>query len=227
MRWGAALALAAALAGGAALAHDAPAPAARTLPPGVTVEEHVHHYTLDATAVPALRAQLEARGPRNRFGHPAAGLTRHDFTVRYRLEQHPRACALRDLAVAVRIDIHLPRWAPDGTPSPALQAQWDALYGALHDHELGHRDNGLWAAGELARRLGALPPAVNCDVLALSVEATRTRVLDALRQREDAFDAASDFGRADMRERQREAREAQRTRDAERERTRARRLLGP
>lgn len=206
---------------------QAPTTGAQPLPPGVTVEEHVHHYLLDATEVPALRTQLDTRGPRNRFGHPAAGLTRHDFTVRYTAEPRAQDCVLRDLTVHVRIDIHLPRWEPDGDAAAALQAQWTALYDALHAHELGHRDNGLWAAAELARRLGEIRPARNCTVLALAVDTTRLRVLETLRRREDAFDADSDFGRADLRARQDEAQEAQRTRDADRDRTRVRRLLGP
>lgn len=206
---------------------QAPTTGAQPMPPGVTVEEHVHHYLLDATEVPALRAQLDTRGPRNRFGHPAAGLTRHDFTVRYTAEPRADDCVVRDLTVHVRIDIHLPRWEPDGEAASALRAQWTALYDALHAHELGHRDNGLWASGELARRIDALAPARNCTVLALSVDAARARVLDTLRRREDAFDAASDFGRADLRARQDEAQATQRTRDAERDRTRAKRVLGP
>ncbi len=222
LRW---LAVLLAVATGAAA--QVPTSGAQPLPPGVTVEEHVHHYLLDATEVPALREQLDTRGPRNRFGHPAAGLTRHDFTVRYTSEPRERDCVLRDLTVHVRIDIHLPRWEPDGDAAEALQAQWTALYDALHAHELGHRDNGLWAAAELARRITAVGPARNCTALTLSVDVTRQRVLDALRRREDAFDAASDFGRADLRARQDAAQEAQRTRDADRDRTRAKRLLGP
>lgn len=206
---------------------QAPTAAVHPLPPNVTIEEQVHHYLLDATDVAALRAQLDARGPRNRFGHPAAGLTRHDFTVRYSLDEVASGCAVRGLTIAMRIDIHLPRWEPDGEAAKALQAQWSALYDALHAHELGHRDNGLWAANELARRIGALVPARDCTVMALAVDLTRDRVLEALRRREDAFDAASDFGRADVRAKQDDATDAQRTRNTEQERTRARRILGP
>jgi predicted secreted Zn-dependent protease len=195
---------------------------------GATVEERRRHYALDASDVDGLRRQLDSRGPRNRFGHPASALTTHALTAEYRLVPSADGCTIVDVAVRVAIDIRLPQWTPTRTPPPSLVEQWQRLERDLIDHELGHRDNGVWAADEYLRRLRALPPQRGCGALGLRARAERDAVVLALEAREAEYDARTDFSRAQRpqdaaRAREEEARE--REARAERDRARAHRQL--
>lgn len=204
-----------------AAATDAMATAA----PNPLIEEQRKYYTLDAVGVAGMRRQLDERGPRNRFGHPASGLTRHTITARYALWQSAGHCEIRDVRVHTVIEIHLPRWQPKREPPSELVEQWRRLETALTEHELGHRDNGVRASHELLERLRALATMPACRELERQALRVRATVMAELRAREDAYEARTDFGRlrADPKI---EAR-AKRIREesAERERARARRLL--
>lgn len=202
----------------------APLPSA-TSTPGIVIRERVSYYDVDATRIADMRRQLDARGPRNGFGHPATGLTRSTLTARYTLWSSPERCAIGEVVVESEIDLHLPRWQPAGTPQPALQQRWEWLSAALVEHEQGHRENAVWAAGELRQRLQALPAASDCRTLERTARRVREAVVSELRARDAAYDARTDYGRAALAERIEAEDRRQQKAAAESETERARRLI--
>lgn len=201
-----------------------------SLPPaasahGIVIRENRSYYEVDATRIADMRRQLDARGPRNAFGHPSTGLTRSTLTARYTLWSSPERCAIGEVVVETEIDLHLPRWRPAGTPQPTLSQRWEWLSTTLVEHEEGHRENAIWAAAELRRRLQALPAAPDCRTLERTARRVREAVVSELRARDAECDARTDYGRAALAERI-EADDRKRRKDAaEGEADRARRLI--
>lgn len=194
-------------------------------PPGIVIRERRSYYDVDATRIADMRRQLDARGPRNAFGHPATGLTRSTMTARYTLWSSPGRCAIGEVVVETEIDLHLPRWRPAGTPQKTLSERWEWLSAALVEHEEGHRENAVWAAAELRRRLQALPAAPDCRTLERTARRVREAVVSELRARDAAYDARTDYGRAALAERIEADDRKQRKDAAESETERARRLI--
>jgi predicted secreted Zn-dependent protease len=192
---------------------------------GIVIRENRTYYDVDATRIADMRRQLDARGPRNAFGHPSTGLTRSTLTARYTLWSSPGRCTIGEVVVETEIDLHLPRWQPAGMPQPTLLQRWEWLSTTLVEHEEGHRENAVRAAAELRRRLQALPAAPDCRTLERTARRVREAVVSELRARDTEYDARTDYGRAALAERI-EADDRKRRKDAaESETERARRLI--
>lgn len=162
--------------------------------PGVDVIERRETYDVDATRLRALRRQLDARRGADGSGGDAIGRTVQQLETRYTLEMGPEGCRLRGLGLELRVTIHLPRWRPKGRRPEALGRRWDRMLAALTEHEEGHRDNAVWAALGLHRRLSGLGIAPDC--LALERIAQRERFKMELRylQRDQSYDRRTDHG---------------------------------
>lgn len=162
--------------------------------PGVNVVEQRSYHEVDAVKLRALRRQLAARPRGAGPGEPSIGRTTQRLETRYTLETGPEGCRLRDLSLQLHITIHLPRWRPKGRRPEELGRRWDTMLAALTRHEEGHRDNAIWAALGLHRRLSSLGLAPDC--LALERIAQRERFKMELRfaQRDQAYDRRTDHG---------------------------------
>jgi predicted secreted Zn-dependent protease len=162
--------------------------------PGVNVVEQRSYHEVDAVKLRALRRQLAARPRGAGPGEPSIGRTTQRLETRYTLETGPEGCRLRDLSLQLHITIHLPRWRPKGRRPEELGRRWDAMLAALTRHEEGHRDNAIWAALGLHRRLSSLGLAPDC--LALERIAQRERFKMELRytQRDQAYDRRTNHG---------------------------------
>lgn len=162
--------------------------------PGVDVVEQRTYHEVDAVKLRALRRQLAARPRGAGPGGPSIGRTTQRLETRYTLETGPEGCRLRDLSLQLHITIHLPRWRPKGRRPEELGRRWDTMLAALTRHEEGHRDNAVWAALGLHRRLSSLGLAPDC--LALERIAQRERFKMELRyaQRDQAYDRRTDHG---------------------------------
>jgi predicted secreted Zn-dependent protease len=192
---------------------------------GIVIRERRSYYDVDATRIADMRRQLDARGPRNALGHPSTGLTRSTLTARYTLWSSPGRCAIGEVVVETEIVLHLPRWQPAGTPQETLAKRWEWLSAALVEHEEGHRANAVRAAGELRRRLQALPAAPDCRTLERTARRVREAVVSELRARDAEYDAHTDYGRTALAERIEADGRKQRKDGAESEAERARRLI--
>ena len=175
--------------------------AQQTLPPEIRIDEVQHFYELDALSVDSMRKQLDTRGPRTLFGRATPGLTRHELTVQYMLQPVEGSCSIEGIEIETRIETDLPHWKPRHTPSKSLESQWTVIEPILVEHERGHHDNGVWASTEMLRRLRAIAAQPDCSTLGAIAKTVRIQLLRELRERESAYDQATDHGRIQIRER--------------------------
>jgi predicted secreted Zn-dependent protease len=162
--------------------------------PGVNVVEQRTHYDVDAVKLRALRRQLAARPRGADPGGQPVGRTTQRLETRYTLVMGPDGCRLRDLSLQLHITIHLPRWRPKGRRPEELGRRWETMLAALTRHEEGHRDNAVWAALGLQRRLSSLGLAPDCLVLERTAQRERFKMELRYAQRDQAYDRRTDHG---------------------------------
>jgi predicted secreted Zn-dependent protease len=162
--------------------------------PGLEVVERREVYDLDAVTLPSLLEQLDAHLGGAESGDESVGRTVQRIETRYTLDLGADGCHLRDLSVRLRVTIHLPRWRPSGRRPATLGARWDRMLAALTRHEEGHRDNAVWAARELHRRLAGLGTAPTCLELERTVQRERFKMKLRNQQRDRTYDRLTGHG---------------------------------
>ncbi len=102
--------------------------------------------------------------------------------------REPTGCSVDGVALTVSAWMKLPRWEDEARATPELRAQWEDFSRRLRKHEDGHRDNGVAAARDLARRLRGLPPFADCEALNREIDRVGERVVSEYRKVDEAFD---------------------------------------
>ena len=97
-------------------------------------------------------------------------------------------CRVDRMRLEVHARMKLPRWEDEAVAPAELRAQWQEFSRRLRVHEDGHRNTGIAAARDLARRLRALPAYPDCDALNRDIARIGERVIGEHRQLDDAFD---------------------------------------
>lgn len=162
--------------------------------PGFEYVEHREYYDVDAVKLRALRRQLEERRQASGADPDPIGRTTQRLETRYLLQPLPGGCRIGDLVVRLEVTIHLPRWRPRGRRPEELGRRWDAMLEGLTRHEEGHRDNALWAARGLHRRLLDLGGHPDCPALERAAQRERFKAEARYRQRDEAYDRRTDHG---------------------------------
>lgn len=171
-----------------------PPTAVATAEPGFEYVEHREYYEVDAVKLRALRRQLQERRQSSGPDPEPIGRTTQQLETRYVLQPLPGGCRIGDLAVSLEVTIHLPRWRPRGRRPEELGRRWDAMLAGLTRHEEGHRDNALWAAHGLHRRLLALGEDQDCLALERAAQRERFKAELRYRQRDEAYDRRTNHG---------------------------------
>lgn len=130
--------------------------------------------------------------PDQPLGHPATGLTSAELTLRKSLLATPQGCRALELAIIIRIQITMPRWAG---PKSAAPKSMPPLLAHLRAHEHGHRDQAIEAGARLQDSLSTLPLGLSCARLQRRIDQYLQRELFRLSMRADLYDQRTDFGR--------------------------------
>jgi predicted secreted Zn-dependent protease len=101
---------------------------------------------------------------------------------------------LRSLETKTTITYTLPRWAPGAESSKALRDHWARYSAAIRTHEEGHARIALVAAGEMRRRINALPEAPTARSLEKQINDTADKVVAEYREIEAAYDSKTTHG---------------------------------
>ena len=157
------------------------------LPPGVTVEAPIRHYTVTPSSVAELRRAFQEGGPQV-DGRRFAGSTTWRLQWRWEYDggMLPR-CALRNPTVRVVAEVTMPEWRPDGEADEATKLWWRRFSEGLMTHERGHAQLAVAAAGDLHRALGRLDGG-SCASLGERASSVARQHLAALAERQAAYD---------------------------------------
>jgi predicted secreted Zn-dependent protease len=153
----------------------------------------MEYFTVQGMTLAHLRETMRETAPKDVEGVPRWGMAR--WRLQWKFE-HARAadCRIGTFRIAVTSRITMPRW-PDRERAPqALQEMWERFYRALLAHENGHRDNGIRAANDLARRLRGMPAHRDCPSLNAAIENIGQRIVGEYQLVDKAYDRSTDHG---------------------------------
>jgi len=97
-------------------------------------------------------------------------------------------CRVAEVTITLNSRMKLPKWV-DANQAPAeLRARWESFERRLRQHEDGHKNNGVKAANDLARRIKALPEYPDCGILNNEIRKLGDRVWSEYALLDNAFD---------------------------------------
>jgi predicted secreted Zn-dependent protease len=131
-----------------------------------------------------------ARGP-HRFG----AYTDWTVTWRYRIEENAGVAHLAELDVFGEAAITLPRFLPLRATTDALRDRFARYLDALREHEQGHLRFAEEAVACVRDALAGLAEASTAAALEASITRAANDALDAVRNREAAYDETTGAGR--------------------------------
>jgi predicted secreted Zn-dependent protease len=152
-----------------------------------------NYYTVRGTTGREIRASINRGKPRP-AGEERDAETRWNIRWRFTTTASSGSCRLHTFSTQTTIAITLPRWIVETNASPWVMTNWTRYIKALELHEAGHANFARAAAGEIRKKVQALPPQPNCDAVKNAVNATGRRVLEELVQREQAYDRTTRHG---------------------------------
>ncbi|HUP29261.1 MAG TPA: DUF922 domain-containing protein [Usitatibacter sp.] len=153
----------------------------------------MEYFVVQGSTLAHLRETMRETAPKDVEGVPRWGMAR--WRLRWKFE-HARAadCRIGKFNITVTSRLIMPRW-PDREKAPqALQDMWDRFYRALLLHENGHRDNGIRAANDLARRLRGMAAHRDCASLNAEIENVGARIVSEYGLVDKAYDRSTDHG---------------------------------
>lgn len=154
----------------------------------------VEYYDVYGSTAREIWKDLEQKGPINRYGERAEGMTTWDVSYRYTLDGDERHCRVETLTAELRAGMKLPRWTPPEKASPRLVSGWQEYSAALRRHEDQHYDLAVEAATELERRLAERTGTRGCEALARQLDKAADTVLGEYDIKQAQFDLETDHG---------------------------------
>ena len=156
---------------------------------GQAVELEVHPAQVETYDVHGRNiAEVAAR-----LGSGHVALTRWRVTWKYTLAESA-GCRVKAFRVDVTAKIRMPRWADRGTAPPKARVSWDAFRDAMRKHEEGHRDHGVRAGRELARRIRSVGSRGDCRRLRADVDMIGDRVIASFHAADNDYDRVTRHG---------------------------------
>ena len=103
-------------------------------------------------------------------------------------------CRVTGFSTTTTISITLPRWIATTNASDSLKAEWDRYIRALGQHEYGHAQFALAAAGEMQKVVKELSGDSSCDSLKHRVTGLCESVAQKYKQMDGAYDQRTNHG---------------------------------
>jgi predicted secreted Zn-dependent protease len=151
--------------------------------PGVNVERRAEYYEVNGATLAELKRALDARRARGE-----AWVGRTVTSVKVNIPPDGRGgCRLNDASVNLTLTVILPRLAPGVRLSPRDAEQWRLAESSVADHEEEHVQIAMDGAERVLRAVQSS----RCSDWRRGADAE----VQALKDRQIAFDVATDHGR--------------------------------
>jgi predicted secreted Zn-dependent protease len=151
------------------------------------------YFTVSGLTTTDIRHAMRQNAPKDAEGMPRWG--RAFWHLRWKYTRDTSSgCRIGTLAIVVTSRLQMPQWPDRARASTEVQGKWDQFYRALLAHENGHRDNGIRAANDLARRFRGLGAQSDCARLDAEIENTGRRVISEYHLVDKAYDRSTEHG---------------------------------
>lgn len=120
------------------------------------IKEKYRYYDVAGQSVAQIRQEMKRNGTKWNDGKVYAALTSWDIRYSYDVTSENGKFLISSTATDVDIVIDMPRWNADPQASRELLGEWERYARVLKEHESGHRDLAVKAAGEINEILAGL-----------------------------------------------------------------------
>lgn len=143
-----------------------------------TVLRKYQYFTLNGRTAADLDRELYRRGPLlQRTGQRHPGMTKMRFESRIKYGSDGSKCRVVDADITVHAQVFLPRWKQRRTANPDLALVWDTLSADIKRHEESHISIARTAAGDMERRIKALPWRSTCPEMKADIDALTAKLM--------------------------------------------------
>jgi predicted secreted Zn-dependent protease len=97
-------------------------------------------------------------------------------------------CRVAEFTITLNARMKLPKWVDANGADRELRDRWETFEKRLRQHEDGHKNNGVKAANDLARRLKTLGEYPDCAMLNGEIKKLGDRIWSEYALLDDAFD---------------------------------------
>lgn len=153
------------------------------------VSKSYSYYAVAGKTLEQLQEQLSTRGPHvNSTGRKHPGATQMEFATRLGYAESARGCDIAKVAVALEVEIILPRWRRTSAAASEVKLVWDTLSADIKRHEESHVVMARNHASELEQALSAISPKKTCRLAAAEAQEVTTRILKKHDEAQARFD---------------------------------------
>jgi predicted secreted Zn-dependent protease len=169
-----------------------------TFPPHASAEPEVRvdyeYYEIHGETAEALRQAMNVQGVVWKDGNTYDAFTSWNVSWTFERRLGRKGCTLQSVRTVVKVTQRFPKWKDRSYAPPDLRDRWNAYMKALKEHEDGHKDLAVRAAGEIEAFLVDLPPSPSCEDLIIRANASAMKILEKYKNLEEAYDEATGFG---------------------------------
>lgn len=144
------------------------------------VRKTISYFSIGGRTAEDLDKELSSRGPMTKATgarHPGATEIKFGGELNY-VEKDGR-CSVGTVKVTLQTKILLPRWKNRNRTNKDLGLIWDTLSADIKRHEERHAEISRGYARSLEKKLKALRPQKNCEILQQQVGKTTETVMNA------------------------------------------------
>ncbi|HKQ37713.1 MAG TPA: DUF922 domain-containing protein [Verrucomicrobiae bacterium] len=133
-----------------------------------------------------------ARPWRETSGHD--GFTVWNVNWRFNTFYNGSVCRVSGFSTTTTIAITLPRWVMPTNATDSLKAEWTRYIKALGQHEYGHAQLALAAAGEIQKQIRGVGDDSSCDSLKQRVGSLCEGIIRKYKDFDAAYDERTNHG---------------------------------
>lgn len=173
-----------------ARAIDTPGPASAAAASEVRVTETtIDWFPIRGTSSAQMRASMLETAPYSSERQSKVwGQCRWWLEWDFKHQEAPSGCRIGAFTITLSARMKLPKWVDSAHGGAELRTRWETFEKRLRRHEDGHKDNGIKAANDLARRLRALPEYASCATLNSEIGKLGGRIVSEYGLLDKAFD---------------------------------------
>jgi predicted secreted Zn-dependent protease len=152
-----------------------------------------NYYPATGATLREIHASLRSNRPWKSAGQHD-GFTRWQVDWTFGVRQIGNKCRLTTLNTRTTIAITLPRWVAPTNATEEVRRAWQRYITALGQHEAGHGQMALAAAGEIQKQAKESGEDADCAALRQKINSLGQTILEQYRARDQQYDERTRHG---------------------------------
>jgi predicted secreted Zn-dependent protease len=153
----------------------------------------IEYFAVSGLSIQDIGQSMRLTAPKGEEGQPVWGQAH--WRLRWKFAHDTsKGCRIDKMAITVSSTLRMPQWQDRQRGALELQEKWAAFYRALLVHEEGHRDNGIRAGNDLARRIRGLGSYGDCEALNAQISNLGARITGEYSLVDASYDRTTQHG---------------------------------